>query len=434
MLALHHIISVLPSNPTHIIVAFSGGVDSHVLLHLLALHPLFKSKITAVYINHGLQVEAEGWALHCKTIATHLGVAFKSIQVDAQKKAAQSQEEVARNVRYKALKSLVNQGDILLMAQHREDQLETVLLQLFRGAGVQGLSGMPINTLFGKGRMIRPLLDISKQAIIEYANFHQLHWIDDPSNQSNDFDRNFLRNQILPQLKQRWLGLDKTVARTARHCVNSHLASQLLAENLLIKCYNDQDQTICCENLLRLPHYQQQLVLRQWLAQYSLRMPSEVQIDKILTSIVLAKPSANPEIKLQQYSLRRYRAKLYCDEFQSDTLIEQVWANDSQQIAYKDKHYLQRIDSSEGISRQQWDQAEITVKFRSGSEKVALPYRQGHHSLKKLFQEQGVPPWKRQCMPLIYLDNQLAAIGDLWVTTDFYQKKQSACYQFKLDT
>ena len=155
-------------------IAYSGGVDSHVLLHCCASIPLLKGKLAAVYVHHGLQAEAEVWAGHCEKTAKDLGVKFITLRVNAKAAPGESPEEAARNVRYVALKSLIDVGDALLLAQHREDQLETVLLQLFRGGGLPGLSGMPERQDFGLGVMLRPLLHTSKQAICDYADAHQL--------------------------------------------------------------------------------------------------------------------------------------------------------------------------------------------------------------------------------------------------------------------
>ena len=207
--------------PRHVYVAYSGGVDSHVLLHFCASIKLLKDKITAVYVHHGLQAEAESWAKHCEKTAEGLGVDFLVLRVNAYAKSGESPEEAARNARYAALKSLMDADDMLLLAQHREDQLETVLLQLFRGSGLRGLSGMPERMAFGQGVMLRPLLNIPKQAINDYAQAHQLSWVEDPSNQSNDYDRNFLRNAVVPLLKQRWPAIDKTVSRSAKHCADA---------------------------------------------------------------------------------------------------------------------------------------------------------------------------------------------------------------------
>jgi len=213
-------------------IAYSGGVDSHVLLHCCASMPQLKDRLTAVYVHHGLQAEAESWAKHCGKTAEDLGVEFLMLRVNAKAAPGESPEEAARNARYAVLKSLIKADDALLLAQHREDQLETVLLQLFRGSGLRGLSGMPERMAFGAGVMLRPLLNTPKQTIGDYARARQLSWIEDPSNQSNDYDRNFLRNAVVPLLKQRWPAIDKTVARSAKHCADAQvLVDEVAASN-----------------------------------------------------------------------------------------------------------------------------------------------------------------------------------------------------------
>ena len=162
MLTPEIILSVIPSQTERVFIAYSGGIDSHVLLHLSASQNEIKSKITAVYVHHGLQKEADAWAKHCEDVSLALGVNFQSLKVNGKKAVGLSPEEVARDARYHALKSLLGNNDVLLVAQHREDQMETVLLQLFRGAGVQGLSAMPLSIAFGLGVMCRPFLDVSK--------------------------------------------------------------------------------------------------------------------------------------------------------------------------------------------------------------------------------------------------------------------------------
>ena len=205
----------------NIFIAYSGGIDSHVLLHLCASDAQLKAKLTAVYINHGLQAESESWGKHCEQVCNSLDVKFISLTANAQAAPGESPEEAARNARYAVLKPLLGADDVLLLAQHAEDQLETVLLQLFRGSGLKGLSGMPASMAFGQGKLVRPLLEVSKNDIIAYANAHNLKWIEDPSNQHRHFDRNFLRHDIIPLLKQRWPSLAVTVSRAAGHCANA---------------------------------------------------------------------------------------------------------------------------------------------------------------------------------------------------------------------
>ena len=157
----------IPRDATAVVIAYSGGVDSQVLLHLCAMQSELHSKLSAIYIHHGLQAEADVWGEHCRAQCTVLEVAFQLIKVDASPKQGLSPEQAAREARYAALKTALPEGGVLLLAQHREDQMETLLLQLFRGAGVDGLAAMPEQVAFGRGRLIRPLLQIGKQAIVD---------------------------------------------------------------------------------------------------------------------------------------------------------------------------------------------------------------------------------------------------------------------------
>ncbi|MCF6202957.1 MAG: tRNA lysidine(34) synthetase TilS [Methylococcaceae bacterium] len=431
MLTQQTVASILLSKADKVFIAYSGGVDSHVLLHLVCSVEQLKSKTTAVYINHGLQKEAEQWALHCEAVSLDLGIKFQCINVNVQKATGQSLEEIAREARYAAFKALLESHGILLLAQHREDQMETVLLQLFRGAGVKGLSGMPLSAVFGRGKMLRPFLDISKNEIICYAEKNKLQWIEDPSNKSDTFDRNFLRNQIIPQLKDRWPALDKTIARSARHCAKSEHISQSLAEQLLNRVFNERDQTLDISQLMDLDINQQQLVIRQWFQVMKLRMPSEKKLERILSEVVQAKASANPEIHEQGHYIKRYRNRLYClNQVIIGQVIEnKVWLDEARRIDLNNGFSLTREDSLEGIPKTLWHKSEISIKFREGSEKIKLPGRNGHHSLKNLFQEKAIPPWERSQIPLVYLNNQLAAISDLWISADFYSADKVECYQ-----
>lgn len=430
MLEINIITSLIPAASNKVFIAYSGGVDSHVLLHLAALDQSLKAKITAVYVHHGLQAEADKWEEHCQSVASVLGVQFKSIKVNVQKTAAQSLEELARDARYKAFESLMSADDVVLLAQHREDQMETVLLQLFRGAGVQGLAAMPLSIPFGKGLMCRPFLDLSKQEINDYAAENHLSWVEDPSNQRDDFDRNFLRNQIVPQLKQKWPALDQTIARSARHCGNAHRLSEDLAEQLLTQVFNKEDQTLNITQLLELGWIKQSLLIRQWFKILHLRMPAEKILKAILNEVINAEESRNPEIRGAGYSIRRYRNKLFCLKSKDSNKQqgEQRWAIDSEQLLLADGSKLVISESATGIPKRLWDAAEVRVKFRQGAEKITLPGRIGRHTLKKLYQEQAVPPWQRSKIPLIYLDNNLVAVADLWIEADYFSQNES-CYQ-----
>ncbi len=412
----------------HVFIAYSGGVDSHVLLHLCASIAEVKNKITAVYVHHGLQAEADFWAAHCQKSAEQLGVDFLLRQVNAQPLPGQSPEEAARNARYRALKPLIGHNDVLLLAQHRDDQLETVLLQLFRGSGLRGLSGMPEITAFGQGRMLRPLLNVAKQALDAYARAHALNWVEDPSNQRSDYDRNFLRNEIVPLLKQRWPALDKTVARSARHCANAQVLVSEMADGLFSAVFNPADDTLSIHQLRLLDPLKQALVIRQWFQATALKMPAQAVVERIFLEVIGASASSDPVLSVPGYCIRRYRDKLYClNQCAKQTWRELHWPPEQSTLKITDDRCLQIIPSATGIAFEQWRQAGVTVRFRRGGEKIRLPGRAGHHALKNLFQEAGIPPWERECLPLIYLDDQLAAVAGYWISAEFYDQKADGC-------
>jgi len=416
-------------------VAYSGGVDSHVLLHLCASISRLKDKLTAVYIHHGLQAEAGFWAEHCEKTAKDLGVEFLTLRVNANAAPGESPEEAARNARYTALKSLINADDVLLLAQHREDQLETVLLQLFRGSGLRGLSGMPERVAFGPGIMLRPLLNVPKQAIGDYADAHQLSWVEDPSNRSNDYDRNFLRNAVVPLLKQRWPAIDKTAARSAKHCADAQALVEEVADELFGAVFNPADKTLCISRLIEHHSRQQQLIIRHWFRHMGLKMLSQAFVERILNQVVAAAGHRDPVLPGQGYSIRRYRDKLYCLSGLYLTDMSQakqgcVWPAGQTSIKISQGRILSCLSSPKGIPREQWQSAKVEVRFRRGGEKIRLPGREGHHSLKNLFQEAGIPPWERDATPLIYLNDKLAAVGDQWISAAFYSEKNQDCIGF----
>ncbi|HSP01681.1 MAG TPA: tRNA lysidine(34) synthetase TilS, partial [Thioalkalivibrio sp.] len=214
---LHPFLQTLPP-ASRLVVAFSGGLDSHVLLHALAaLCGEGFYELHAIHIHHGLNSQADAWADHCARVCRDLDVGLEVIAVNARAARGESPEAAARAARYQALASCMKEGDGLLTAHHRRDQAETLLLQLLRGAGSAGLAAMPRWQPLGSGWHGRPLLDVSREAIEDYARERDLHWIEDNSNLDARFDRNLLRQQVMPLLRARWQGVDETLARAAAH-------------------------------------------------------------------------------------------------------------------------------------------------------------------------------------------------------------------------
>ena len=418
------ITQLLPAGYQRILIAYSGGMDSQVLLHLCASVPQLRDSITAIHIHHGLQKQADSWAEYCRQQSATSGVKFTLIKVDAHPYTGESPEAAARAARYQALSQEMQAGDVLLLGQHREDQLETVLLQLFRGGGIAGLAAMPASMPFATGTLLRPLLSLAKQEIQAYAIAHQLSWVDDPSNFSTDYDRNFLRLDIIPLLKQRWPSLDKAVARTAEHCAAAnHLLNTCMAEHL----HAMLDQKTQSLSLLQWQQYdvhQQHGLLRLWLQNFGLQAPSQAALHALIQQVILARADANPQQFLQGWTIRRYRQRLYAMPQQcTQAFTEELeWSQAKPTILLNNAYQLSRIPAHKGIAQQLWQQSKITLQPRSGGEVLQLQGRRGHHSLKKLFQEAAIPPWERDSRPLIYINGRLAAVAGLWVAAWAWSK------------
>ncbi len=405
----------------HLFVGYSGGIDSHVLLHLLAHIPALHSKITAVYIHHGLQACADDWAEHCRQVAQALSVKFNVIHVNARATQGESPEEAARNARYQAFNGLLQQGDVLLLAQHRNDQLETVLLQLFRGAGLKGLAGMPARVTFGAGILCRPLLDVPQIEIQNYAQDQGLQWVEDPSNQETQFDRNYLRHEIIPLIQQRWPGIDKTVTRVAGHCAEAHTLLSVSAREKMQRLFDKDKQCLSIAGLLKYDVLTQQWILREWLHQMGLRMPTQKVMTAILCDVINARPDARPEVLHDAHKIQRYRDGLYVLQQQQPDLQQiMVWPKAKQILFLPNNGVLVCQETRQGIAQSLWQQGDVCIKYRKGGEKIALPKRSGRHRLKNLYQEAGIVPWLREQVPLIYINGVLVAIAGFWVSADYY--------------
>ena len=382
-------------------IAYSGGVDSHVLLHLLAQQ---QTTLHAVHIHHGLQAQADEWAQHCTQVCQQLQVEFHLVHVNIDMDSGQSIEALARNARYHAIQNLTSENDIVLTAQHADDQAETLLLQLFRGAGVAGLAAMPRLIAFGQGWLGRPFLECSRQQIINYAQAHQLQWVEDGSNQDTRFDRNFLRHDIMPLLSNRWAHINQTLGRAAQNQAEANTLLQELAKQDLQNCQQAQGLSIAGLQKLSSMARQHNLI-RYWLKSKQFIMPSRLHLQQILTECIPAKSDAQPLIKWANIEVRRYQNILYAMPELPEQPTGQVLNWDLKSDSDLPLGQLRAIPPEQLI------QSGIQVQFRQGGEKL---YLRGHsRSVKKLLQQSCVPPWLRPFIPLIYIDEQLVAIPEL---------------------
>lgn len=400
--------ALLQDTSGHIWLAYSGGLDSQVLLHVCRY---FANQLTAVHINHQLQPQANDWQQFCQTQAVVFGVNFiaQTVQINV---ANSSLEAAARNARYRALAGFIKLGDVLLTAHHQSDQAETVLLQLLRGAGLAGLAAMPVKKPFAQGYLLRPLLTTPKSELLAYAEQHGLKWIDDPSNQDLNFDRNFLRHEIIPKLQQQWPGLDKTLARSAQLAGEAKELLQALAEQDLAQL--TEHEKINIQALMQLSKIRQANALRYWLQSLPLSLPSQAQLEQVLQQI----STVNCCVRWPGAELRSFRGYLYAMlpqvEFDRNQIL--VWQQLALPLQLPDGSQLQWQQSiGSGVAPDYLHQ--LTVRFRQGGERFHPAGRRHSQSLKKLLQEAALPPWQRERLPLIYSGEQLIWVAGLGAST-----------------
>ncbi|MBM37995.1 MAG: tRNA lysidine(34) synthetase TilS [Woeseia sp.] len=406
--------------PSRYVVALSGGLDSVVLLHALKSHLIqYKSKIPliAIHINHCLQPESQSWVEECEAITKKLDIAFKSINVDVDLDSGKGLEASARSARYSALLREIQHKDWLITAHHQEDQAETLLINLFRGSGLPGISGISKIRKFGLGWIVRPILNIPKDSLVRYAKENFLDWIEDPSNINLDFDRNFLRHEVVTRIKTRWPKVSDCLHRSAEHAGE---ASQLLfelAEIDLKKICSDSSK-IPINKLLTLSPARQRNLIRFALQKQKLNMPSTKQLRLIFSDIIFAREDAQPFIRWNGVIIRRYRNNLYLmpDKEISELYPLPISGNELSLGPGMGRLNFEIIENT-GLSKELFDKG-LTIRRRTGGEKIIL-YNQSHkRELKKLLQEKGIVPWMRNQLPLVYSGENLVAVGDLWISRD----------------
>ena len=294
------------------IVAYSGGLDSHALLYWLVQHRscVYPLPLSAVYVDHGLQPQSAHWGQHCARICQALNVPFQTVKVNAQPQPRESPEQAARRARYKGFESILSAGSVLLSAQHKDDQAETLLLQLMRGAGPQGLAAMPWSKPLGPGVLLRPLLHTDRAAILAYAQAQGLQWIEDPSNQDRHFDRNFIRHEVLPLLKQRWPSAPSSLSRSAELCAQAVEINRSVSDDDITFCSDGSKKPLRLSRLRTLPLSRQQHALRRWLQRLELPLPSRAQLQQAIAA-VQSSGKGQPLIRWRGAEVRCFRDRIY---------------------------------------------------------------------------------------------------------------------------
>lgn len=346
---------------------------------------------------------------------------LRTRRVDGHPAPGQSPEDAAREARYRAFRVTLDPGDTVLLAQHLDDQAETLLLQLFRGAGLPGLAAMPARSVLPPGFLLRPLLDVPRTLLLDYAQSHGLSWMEDPSNQDEAYDRNFLRHDILPRLSAHWPGLNRVLARSAHHCAEAQTLLNDEARALLATVRSSIGNTLSLDGLRRLGHGEQRLVLRAWLKDSGFRMPSTSVLERILEQSLDAGPDRNPVVRWREGEARRYRENLHLfprlSRFSPGEPLKWPDGLDRLELPGGNGELVLRSASAGGVPLSRWRTSQVMIGYRRGGETLGLPGRQGAHELRKLFQEAGIPPWIRERLPLIYLDGRLAGVAGYWLSS-----------------
>jgi tRNA(Ile)-lysidine synthase len=399
-------------------IAYSGGLDSSVLLHaLVRIRDRLGFEIRALHVDHGLHPSSRAWAAHCAHTCERLGMPLQSRRAEVVPIPGKSLEALARKVRYEVMARLLGPEDLLLTAQHRDDQAETLLLALMRGSGPAGLAAMPAVAPLGAGLLVRPLLEHGRVELLEYAESRNLAWLEDPGNQSPRFDRNFLRHRVLPLLAERWPSCASLIARSASHCAEAQETIDLFCDQEIRRLPGRWPETLSIARLgaLRLPV--RKLVLRHWFRRRNLAPPDSRHLTRILSEVMTARADAAPLVSWPGCEVRRYRDDLFAmaplPPFPEPRPIH--WDRGALGLPSV-LGYLELL----GTDGKRLDPLHLFAQglsVRFGTKGLSCRHARGGHRrpLKKLYQEAGLPPWVRPYMPLIFSQGDLIAVGDFWV-------------------
>lgn len=409
---------LLPGWPdARLCVALSGGVDSAALLAACAELRAGPSTpgVRAIHVHHGLQPEADDWQVHCDALCRRLGVPLDVVRLALAPRRGESVEAEARAARYAALAGRLAPGEALLTAHHQDDQLETVLLQLFRGAGVAGLAAMPAAAPLGPGLHLRPLLGCGRAVIEAYVREAGLECVLDPMNAATRFDRSFLRLEITPRLRRRWPAVARSAARSARHLAE---AQSLLDELAARDAGSVADgECLAVAPLRALSRPRQANLLRWWLRERGLRPLSSARLASVLDDLLPARPDADPLLRWAGGELRRYRGRLYA--LQPLPVLPRDWQQDIRPGGTVElPGGLGRVGLLRGAAPGLSDEAvsgSLLLRSRRGGDRLR-PFGEAHsRTLAELCQAQGVPPWQRGRLPVLVADGRVIAIGERWL-------------------
>lgn len=402
------------------VVGLSGGIDSVVLLDVLVKSQLPATQIIAVHVDHGLSINAEQWQVFCQQLCAKFSIDYHCEQVNVAPSKLGIEGE-ARVQRYQAFEKYLSADSVLVTAQHLNDQTETLLLALKRGSGVLGLAAMAPCIELKNGLHARPLLGITRLEIEQWAINHNLSWVEDESNQDQNFDRNYLRHHVINDLNERWPSFSQNVARTAALCQEAvSLADEVAKEDFSHQVSSTKQFELTA--LKPLSQARQNNLLRYWLRLNSVLLPSSKQLAEIIQQANSADDS-QMRVLLGDTSIRRFQQRLYIVDESIKALPQQTIVEDiSKKLTFDFSlgmvKFNEAISSNSFVLRKPCNESTVTIEFGlSGSIKAWPSSRDKRRSLKKLWQEFKVPPWERSLVPCLCVDGELVAAIGYWVET-----------------
>jgi tRNA(Ile)-lysidine synthase len=403
--------------------ALSGGLDSTVLLHLLARLPGLR--VRAIYINHGLHPDADIWSEHCTKFCRELNIELKTVNVEVRKDSGKGTEAAARDARYQAIARHILDDEILLTAHHRQDQAETVLLRLLRGSGSQGLAAMRELTTARGFKQLRPLLSVSKKELQDYASTEKLTWVEDPSNEKTNFDRNFLRHEIMPLLEKRWPHAIAALSRSAELLSEEHQCLREQSAIFLAMVQGVDERALTISGLMQHSKPWRAQILRTWTESLNTSpLPTNI-LQEIELTLLTASSDTAAQVQWSGTQIIRWRDCLYLLEtsVEMPNDWQHVWADALPFTLPNGDEWgfdsgQNTVDLAEAV--QKHFGGDLLIGFRQGGEKILLKNREQHSSLKNCLQELGVPPWERSRLPLMFTaTGECLALGDVLLSGRF---------------
>ena len=413
----------------HLLIGVSGGIDSVVLGHALStLRRLYLFDLTFIYIDHQLHPESKKWAGVVKRLAKKLSTDYIYEKVTIDQDLKLGIEGAARKHRYQAFHK--HQKDILVLAQHEDDQLETLLLQLARGAGSKGLSCMPEyhNIL----KIWRPLLGLSKDLIHGYQQEHKLKFIEDSSNSDNKYDRNYLRSKVIPLIKKRFPQFATTSGRSIKHIADAYNYQNLINSELYQNVLEGTNQLNGLK-LKNLSDYDMGNVIRFWLNEHQVLMPSIKVLDQIINQVKKIHSESNIKIKVDQCYICSFNQLLYLVKNNDAPFKKVIWKKQKKMILDNNRMIIVRNNLDQRISLDQLKKNTIEIdQPRNMSAKVKIHPQQPARTLQYIFQQNKIPPWERKNYPVVYLNNKVVLIPGIATDVNYLCKNHEAGLSFEI--